>query len=274
MSPLPKLAASPLGRLTCLGISFVKSVRTARLTRIYRDSDGDWIQSHRDATIACPELYLKRLESIQRKAERLWFRHYRPSPGDVIMDAGAGIGEDAIVFSRAVTPSGRVIAIEPHPRVFRCLEKTARQSGLANVVTLRCALQSSDGEVRMSRDEQYAANAVLDGEAGELVRARSIESLFAEFGLGGVDLLKMNIEGAEVEALLGMAGCRRAVRNIVVSCHDFLAERGGSARFRTRSKVVALLERWSFRILPSEADAEEDWARDYVYAAAAEPDRA
>jgi Methyltransferase FkbM domain len=94
----------------------------------------------------------------------------------------------------------------------------------------------------------------------------SLGSLFDELRIQHVDLLKMNIEGAEVDALAGMASHRYTVRNVAISCHDFLAERGGSQKFRTRSKVVALLEQSGFHLLPSLDDAPEDWARDYVYA--------
>jgi len=263
---LQRLATGPLGAVVWLGISFAKTVRTHQPTRIYRDAEGDWIQSQRRAVIACPELHLKRFESIEKRVERLWFRHYHPMAGDVILDVGAGIGEDTIIVSHAVTPSGRVIAIEPHPRVFRCLQKTVRPSELTNVVMLSCAVHSSDGEVRMSDGEFYAASTALNPVAGERVPARSLDSLFDELGLVRVDLLKMNIEGAEGDALTGMVGHRQAVRNVAISCHDFLAERGGSPKFRTRSKVLALLEQWGFSILPSLDGAPEDWARDYVYA--------
>jgi Protein-L-isoaspartate(D-aspartate) O-methyltransferase (PCMT) len=143
---LERLAGGPLRPLICVGMSLAKSVSTRRRTRIYCDSDGDWIQEHRAAAIACPNVHLKRLESVERKAERLWFRYYRALAGDVIIDGGAGIGEDTIVFSRAVTPSGRVIAVEPSARVFRCLQKTVRLNGLTNVVMRRCALHSGDDE--------------------------------------------------------------------------------------------------------------------------------
>jgi FkbM family methyltransferase len=249
-------------------MSLAKSISTRRRTRIYRDTDGDWIQAHRDAVIACPDVHLKRLESVERKAERFWFRHYRPLAGDAIIDAGAGIGEDAIVFSRAVTPSGRVIALEPSARVFRCLQKTVRLSELTNVVLRRCALHSRDSELKISSDSHYAAGTVLDPAGGEGVPARSLDSLCEELGLERIDLLKMNIEGAEADALDGMVASWQVVRNVVISCHDFLADRGASPKFRTRSRVVALLEARGFRILPSHDDAPEDWARGYVYAAA------
>lgn len=270
---LKALTTTRLRPLICLGMSLVKSVRTRRLTTIRRDGDGDWIQAHHRAAVASPDLHLKRFESVERKAERLWFHHYRPTAGDVIVDAGAGIGEDTIVFSRRLTPSGRVIAIEAHPRVYRCLEKTVRLNGLTNVTALRCALHSTDGELVISNDALHAASTVVDTSAGEHVVARSLDSIFDELLVQRVDLLKMNIEGAEAGVLEGMRSGWCAVRNVVISCHDFLAERGGSKDFRTKSRVVDLLRKRGFEILPSHADADEDWARDYVYAVARESSR-
>ncbi len=50
----------------------------------------------------------------------------------------------------------------------------------------------------------------------------------------------MNIEGAEADALRGMAGISGQVRDTVISCHDFLAARpGGDPALRTRSRLPA-----------------------------------
>jgi FkbM family methyltransferase len=215
---LQRLATGPWGAVVWLGISLAKSVRSRQPTRIYRDADGDWVQSTPRAAIAVP--------------------------------------------SSTSSDSNR----SSSPRVFRCLQKTVRVNGLSNVIMVSCAAHSSDGEVRISDDEFYAASTVLDAAPGERIPARSLGSLFDELGIQQVDLLKMNIEGAEVDALAGMASHRYAVRNVAISCHDFLAARGGSQKFRTRSRVVALLEQSGFQMLPSLDDAPEDWARDYVYA--------
>ena len=65
-------------------------------------------------------------EKHLRDADDYWFHVYKPQPGDVIVDIGAGRGEDVFAFSRAVGPSGHVFAIEPHPVSFRTLRSSAR----------------------------------------------------------------------------------------------------------------------------------------------------
>ena len=58
-----------------------------------------------------------------RNAEDYWFEHYQPKPGDVILDVGAGRGEDVLAFSREVGGTGRVLAIEAHPVSYRILAR-------------------------------------------------------------------------------------------------------------------------------------------------------
>ena len=57
-----------------------------------------------------------------------WLQHYGPQEGDVIVDVGAGRGEDTTAFSRAVGKTGRVIAIEADPLSFAILEKFCHES--------------------------------------------------------------------------------------------------------------------------------------------------
>lgn len=65
-----------------------------------------------------------------------WMHAYESRPGDVVMDIGAGKGEDAIAFSQAVGSTGRVYAIEAHPITFRCLQLFQELNRLENVVPI------------------------------------------------------------------------------------------------------------------------------------------
>jgi hypothetical protein len=50
-----------------------------------------------------------------------WLYRYAPRAGDVIVDAGTGVGSETFIFSRAVGEGGRVVAIEPHSETCRIL---------------------------------------------------------------------------------------------------------------------------------------------------------
>ena len=85
-----------------------------------------------------------------------WFYQYQPKDGDVLVDIGAGVGEDALLFSKTVGPRGRVLAVEAQPTTFRLLQKTCRYNQLArNTTCIYGALMDKPGTVRIeSRADQ------------------------------------------------------------------------------------------------------------------------
>jgi hypothetical protein len=80
------------------------------------------------------------------------------------------------------------------------------------------------------------------------VRAGKLGAILNEAGLHRVDFLKMNIEGAETAALAGMGEVLPLTRHLVVSCHDFRANRGEGEGFRTFDAARRLLTGAGFRL--------------------------
>jgi hypothetical protein len=74
----------------------------------------------------------------------------------------------------------------------------------------------------------------------------------------------MNIEGAERLAVRGMAQTSSRCEHIVVSCHDFIAEAGGSDHFRTFEEVRKMLASLGYE-LKLRPDHPTPWGRYYVY---------
>src|SRR5260370_20507142 len=78
-------------------------------------------------------------EKYLRDADDYWFHVYKPCVGEVIVDIGAGRGEDVFAFSRAVGPYGQVYAVEPHPFSFAALETFNQPNRLTNGTTINYA---------------------------------------------------------------------------------------------------------------------------------------
>lgn len=233
-------------------------------SRFSVDSDGRWVNEQPQATFVSPTLHTASYAHLFQWVLDNWAWDYRPKAGDTVVDVGAGIGEETVIFSRLVGPSGRVVAIEAHPDTFACLRETVRRSGLANVTALQCAVADGDGELSIATADCHVASSVVEG-GGTRVTARSLDSLTRELGLGEIAFLKMNIEGAERLALAGMAEVLPKVRSACISCHDFIADLGGSDEFRTREAVRPALEAAGFRIR-TRPDDPQSWVRDYLYA--------
>lgn len=197
----------------------------------------------------------------------LWLRHYTPRRGDIVIDVGAGHGENTLTFSRAVGETGRVIAIEAHPGSFRILKVFCELNQLSNVTPLEIALMDKPGTVRMvDRGRAWMQNEVQYGDAisGMQMPANTLDEICREQGIQHIDFIKMNIEGAERYAVLGMQATIARVRQICIACHDFRFDRGEGEHFRTRAFVERFLTSHGFVVISRLEDPQED-LRDIVY---------
>jgi FkbM family methyltransferase len=199
------------------------------------------------------------LENILSQAEDHWFFADRPAAGSVIVDVGAGKGEDCVAFSRAVGPNGKVLAVEAHPATFQCLRASIELNGLSNVVPIHCAVTEKPGSVLIETAEDWESSCVVsDVKGGDRVPGVPLDGLVRQHNLTRIDFLKMNIEGAEALAIEGMTQSFPIIRALCISCHDFRANRGDGEFFRTKAFVERRLQAVGFRIVPRQDP------RDYI----------
>jgi FkbM family methyltransferase len=198
--------------------------------------------------------------------EENWFFRYRPRAGDTILDIGAGDGLDSLVFSRAVGPSGKVLAVEAHPATFVLLEQTCRLNGLENVTPSHRAVMDRPGSVAIAEEgshRDFFSVVGADGSsATKTVAGSTLDDLCREHGLARVDFLKMNIEGAERYALQGARGLLERTPHVCIACHDFLAD--GNPELATKSFVIDLLEHHGFEVTVRD-EHPLPWVRDHVH---------
>lgn len=258
----------PGGRMLLgLLMSLRLTLKLRRLTLV-RWERGTWV--HRWRGVAIPHSIAGAApppETFTAEARSIFLHGYVPRPGDIVFDIGAGIGETSLLFSRLVGGSGRVVAIEAHGQTFEKLEHLCRLNGLDNVTPLHLAASDREGEVLISDHDDYVLNTILDpGGSTTSVTSRCLDDVADELGIEQIDLVKMNIEGAERPALLGMENMLARTRHICVGCHDFLADRGGSEELRTKDFCARVLVAHGF-VVTSREDAMQPWVRDYLYGA-------
>jgi FkbM family methyltransferase len=227
-----------------------------------RWQDDAWIYQWRGARIRHPVIGAA---LHPEEASDIFLYGYVPAVGDVVFDVGAGVGDTALLFSELVGERGRVVAIEAHPETFAWLVSLCRLNDLKNVTPLQVAVSDHEGEALIS-DEESLSNTVLDGkksEVGIAVQARCLDKIALELGVEKIDFLKMNIEGAERLALCGMEEMIHKTRHVCISCHDFMADRGGSDQMRTKAFVSDFLTAHGFSLATRDTGA--DSIRSYVY---------
>lgn len=195
-------------------------------------------------------------------ARDYWLRHYQPQDGDVIVDVGAGRGEDTMTFSRAVGVAGRVIAIEADPVSFRILSSFCKLNGLKNVTPIHAALMDKPGIVTVvATGSSWTENSVRAANLGNgaAVAALTLDDVCRSERVHDIAFLKMNIEGAERLAIAGMESVIACVRQICIACHDFRWRRGDGDEFRTREHIERFLKYAGFDVVSRSSDP-----RDYV----------
>ena len=196
-----------------------------------------------------------------------WLQYYEPKEGDTIVDVGAGHGENALAFSRAVGKSGRVIAVEAHPLSFKALRTFCRLNRLSNVTSVHLALMDKPGKVHIIESESWRENSVAvngNSTSGIAVPAGTLDDLCLKEKIEEISFLKMNIEGAERYALPGAKTTMPRIGHICIACHDFRANQGHGEEFRTRAFVDRFLVEHGFE-LASRPDDPRDYIRDHVY---------
>jgi FkbM family methyltransferase len=124
----------------------------------------------------------------------------RCSPS-VIIDAGANIGLASIYFAHKY-PKAKIIAIEPEASNFALLTKNVGY--YSTIVPVHAALWNYDGEISVSEPDPATGAGgkwafVTHEGSGDRVRAITVRTLMEQMKIDRIDLLKVDIEGAEKE---------------------------------------------------------------------------
>ncbi|MEA2218703.1 MAG: hypothetical protein QOJ35_1329 [Solirubrobacteraceae bacterium] len=138
--------------------------------------------------------------------------------GDHVWDVGANIGYIALVAARIVGPGGRVLAIEPDPQCAAAVRANAALNGLASIEVLEAAASDRSGsaELVVVRDRLWSRLASVGdhhlGERRVVVRTVALDDVEGP----PPALVKIDVEGAELDVVAGMSRLLREVRPLVI----------------------------------------------------------
>jgi FkbM family methyltransferase len=171
------------------------------------------------------QAYLKGLEEICKRGRNNWFKidglklkstpdvvfgsfiaeQYRlpgivePEKGDWVLDIGGLFGETSFWFSKYVGEEGRVFCFEPVPENYGVLLENLKHECTKNIVPVNLAVGETSGEIRISGSGGGAATSDL----GKTLSCTSIDDFAKNHNLARVDMIKMDIEGYELNGLRG-----------------------------------------------------------------------
>ena len=167
-------------------------------------------------------------------------------PGDTVVDVGANWGYFTLAAAHWAGAAGRVVALEPEPRLFATLRANVELNGLSQVATLPIAAGETDGELGFVAYDADAENrgvsrAAAAGERADFrSRVQPLDDVLDERGVPFAWLLKIDIEGGEYEALRGM---RRGLLKgryayVLLECHPALLAARGLSLIDTLAPLV------------------------------------
>ena len=128
-------------------------------------------------------------------------------PGDVVFDVGSNAGGLALMMSRLVGPRGIVLAFEASPRIIDKTHYNLVKAGCHNVTLFHKAVWRRSGDLVNMAPGDHLNDRIQEGSSGGMtVRTIALDDL----AFGGdfrPSFIKMDIEGAEFDALGGMKSC-------------------------------------------------------------------
>ena len=139
----------------------------------------------------------------------------------IIIDAGANIGLTTLFFSQKFS-SATIISIEPETENFKYLQKNT--IGFSNVIALNKAIWIKDGSVFLVKSNSYDSHSVSElDESIDSVQSIMLSTILENYNVDIVDVLKIDIEGAEREIFSeNFQTWLPKIRTLVIELHDRL----------------------------------------------------
>lgn len=167
---------------------------------------------------------------------------------DVVYDVGANAGFYSLLASVLVGEKGHVYAFEPLPGNVRNLRKHMEINRVGNCTVIEAAVSSSDGEASFDPSaDRHTAHLSTTGST--LVRTVALDTLASRNEIRPPDFLKIDIEGAEYDCLLGCTRTIQANRPII-----FLATHGQEIH----DLCLKLLAEWKYEVVSLDERPAED----------------
>lgn len=144
----------------------------------------------------------------------------------VVLDLGAYVGYASSYLAEKY-PSAEILAVEPNPQNFSVLKENL--SAFPNAKPLMFAIADSEREAAkfvVTRGSEWAGRLVSDDtNTVDVVKTKRIDSVLNEYGFTRIDLVKIDIEGGEVDLFNSSVDWCDKVRFILVEVHSQEASR-------------------------------------------------
>lgn len=181
----------------------------------------------REYSIAVIEL----LEESFRRNDHFKHPSFVPSAEDIVLDIGANCGVYAL-HCRYRQPNCRIICCEPVPKTFQVLGDNLKLNNAADIVVMKTALGNYTGEISLDVSPNFPSlnGVMLKAHSRSWMKAEwmekimvpvsTVEDIAEKNNIQQIDILKIDVEGAEMEVLEGAEPVLCNVDKIVIEYHN------------------------------------------------------
>ena len=190
-----------------------------------------------------------------------WIKGYL-QPGRVMIDVGAHIGTMTLRGAKAVGETGKVLAVEPNPDTVAKLQANIAASHARNIIVEPVAAGSKPGELELfigskinsgtsSLSKENAEEHGAHNAQSVKVPIQRLDDLVEKAGLTRIDIIKVDVEGAETQVLTGgMESIKKYHPVLVLETVDAMLKNMGSSL----AELEALLQSLGYERTRESAD--------------------
>jgi FkbM family methyltransferase len=202
-----------------------------------------------------PKSYIKTFQALMLSSawEELTTRLFEEAikEGNVILDLGANIGYFTLLAARLTGEKGRVYSFEPEPTNYSLLLKNIELNGYDNVVAMQKVVTDIAGKVKLFIDSKdTGAHSIFrPGTSREYIEVESVvPDEFFKDKEHSIDVVKMDVEGAEASVLKGMERIIKENEKLVIFMEFYpgAIKRAGSSPEEFARKLI---EDYRFSVL-------------------------
>ena len=201
--------------------SFVEKARVLEHAREYANKVAANVKIRVGETV----FHLVDFESViilSDSFEPWMWKHLQVSDGGTFVDVGAHVGKYTVQVAKH-HPESMVIALEPNPENFRALEKNVKENRLSNVKLYNLAAWNRKCILKLYTGDKGGHHSVKRefGRGYDIVQATTLDDIVRDAGVERVDVVKVDVEGAEAEVVEGaLEIIRRHHPKLVIEIFD------------------------------------------------------
>lgn len=177
-------------------------------------------------------------------------------PGWHILDIGAHIGYYTLLFGSQCGPEGRVAAFEPEKGAYLHLDENIGLNGMQNIRPFRIALSNHRGHAVMKPENRGLMLQDQEADSDSTAEMIPFDEFWPQLGWSRLDLVKIDVEGAEIDILRGMEKVLEKYHpHLFVEIHPLHLKK---VFHSSASEVLRLLtERHHYHLIPVDSDSLE-----------------